>query len=119
MHKFNSANINGFLHEFEEITLKIGALLGRGTKPDNDYITELTELYGTRRNKLEQLNEWLQTMQGQEFKSKYKDSWNSYIERIMRIERNNIKEIKNSVDNLNMDLKKLINSKNVLIYIKR
>lgn len=117
MLRFNNNELVSFLNEFEEITCKIGTILGSNPKPDSDFIAVLTELYGKRRSKLELMNEWLQSRQGIEFKTKNRDYWDKYVTRIMQLDRKNIKDIKNCVDNLNMELKKMINSKNVLIYI--
>jgi hypothetical protein len=118
MPRFNQSEMIALLNDFENLTQKINAFLDRKEKPDDLYITQLSDLYRIRRTKLEFIDEWLKSPQGKEFLIKNKDYWNNYIKKISEIDQNSIKVIKNSVDNLNMELKQLLNNKNVLIYTK-
>lgn len=118
MPRFNQNEMITNLNDFENLTKRISNFLDNNNISDDSYIAQLNEMYGLRRKKLESIGEWLQSQQGKEFVSNNKVYWGNFLKKISEIDKKNIKDLKDCVDSINMELKKLMNNKNVLIYTK-
>jgi hypothetical protein len=118
MPRFNQSEMIANLNDFDILTQKIRSFLDNNHETNDSSISQLNEMYGLRRKKLENIGEWLQSSNGKEFMKGNKEYWDNFVKKIFEIDQKNIKDIKICVDNLNIELKKLMNNKNVLIYTK-
>ncbi len=119
MPRFSAEQILDNLREIDIITDNIGKILDEQPKVNRTMTKELKEHYSKRRELLVCVNEWAKSEEGAAFISRNGEVWDSYLARIMEKDKILIKGIKNHVDNLSIELKKLMNNKKVLIYTKR
>ena len=119
MHRYSTEQIFDNLRQIDNITVDIRKILDEQPKVSRKMTRELMEHYSKRRELLVNVNEWAKSEEGRSFISRNSEVWDSYLAGIMEKDKNLIKDIKDHVDNLSIELKKLMNNKKVLIYTKR
>jgi hypothetical protein len=115
MQLFNDV-INRILSELESYSLKINEII----KSDNnyDYTDDLGNLYFERGKIIEDFLESKKSNDWKIYISHYNEYFSEYINKIQKIEKDNIRLINGQITNISDNIKNLMKQKSLLIYMK-
>ena len=118
MQKYDLDNVLNILNEFEEITDRITVIIAKGTFSFINEFEELATLYDKRKEFLTKFEKWLNDENFTIFILQARQSITEKIDKILKKDESNLKELSKLKNKLAEELKQLQIQKSVLKYSK-